>query len=76
MSHMSRNISCVHTHEQSIPSDSWVIQHNLGYYPIVDVFIMMDGVQVKMMPMNIQYTDVNMCTVSFSKEFTGVASVS
>lgn len=76
MSHMSRNISCVYTHEQSTPSSLWTINHNLGYYPIVDVFIMLDGIEVKMMPMNIQYTDSNTCDVLFSKDFSGRASVS
>lgn len=54
---------------QTTPSDTWVIQHNLGYAPIVRIFIGMEEVQ----PMSITHNSLFQCTVKFTQAFVGIA---
>lgn len=73
---LTRSFAGVFTHIQEAASAEWAVVHNLGYYPICDVYIVTDGVQAKMMPQNIAYIDANSCVITFSKAFSGVAVVS
>ena len=56
-------------HTQMIPSDTWVITHNLGKYPAVVVFDTTNRVCVG----EIDYTSNNAVTLTFSAGFGGKA---
>lgn len=73
---LSRSLAGVFTYIQEAASSEWTVVHNLGYYPICDVYTVADGVQTKMMPQNIAYVDANTCVITFSKAFSGIAVVS
>jgi hypothetical protein len=62
-------------HIQADASDTWVIVHNLQLYPVVDIFIDYNGELQKIIPMSVEYTDTNTCTVTFSSPYTGLATV-
>lgn len=58
-----------YTHNQSVPSASWTITHNLGKYPAVTVVdsggTAVEGVEV--------YLSANSLRIDFSSAFSGVA---
>jgi len=58
-----------YTHFQSTASSSWVILHNLGYTPIIRVFIGNNEVQ----PLSIVHDSNNQVTISFSTPQVGYA---
>jgi hypothetical protein len=58
---------------QVTPSDTWVIAHNLDIYPIIDVYVDDNGEQQKIIPLTVEYTDANTCTVTFSNPESGLA---
>ena len=60
-------------HTQSVPSDTWTIDHNLGRYPVSDVNVEIGGVLQKIMPQSVVYTDENQVVISFTNEFIGIA---
>lgn len=63
-------------HIQSVASDTWVINHNMGIdYPIVDVFYDNSGTLTKLVPLNVEFTDTNTVTLTFSNAITGEAEV-
>lgn len=53
----------------------WTIKHNLGVYPILDVYVLTNNGVQKIMPGTITYVDKNTCTVSFSTPYSGFALV-
>lgn len=58
-----------YTHYQTESSTSWVINHGLGYNPIVRVFIGNQEVQ----PLSITHNTVNQTTITFSTAQVGYA---
>lgn len=56
-------------HTQTTPSTTWIVDHNLGYYPIVRVFIGNQEVQ----PLSITHDSVFRTTISFSEPQVGIA---
>jgi hypothetical protein len=54
---------------QTSLSDTWVINHNLGYEPIVRIFIGNQEVQ----PESITFNSINQVTVTFDQAYVGVA---
>lgn len=58
-----------YTHFQSDASTSWVIDHNLGYAPIVRVFVGNQEVQ----PLSIIHNTVNRTTITFNTAYAGFA---
>lgn len=59
-----------YTHIQSVPSTNWIISHNLGYYPMVNLII---GGEV-WQPQSISYQNVNQAAVAFLAQKTGIAN--
>ena len=55
-------------HAQTIPSDTWVIDHDSGYYPIVRVYI--DGQMV--MPLSITHPSLTQTIITFTNPEVGV----
>jgi hypothetical protein len=56
-------------HTQTAPTDTWVIDHGLGYYPITRVFIGNEEVQ----PLSVVHDTIFQTTITFSTAQTGVA---
>lgn len=56
---------------QQNASDTWVIVHNLGYNPIVRVFVGANEVQ----PQSITHDSVNEMTITFSQAVAGLAKL-
>jgi hypothetical protein len=62
----------IYTHVQSVPSTTWTIVHNLGYYPSVTVVDSADSAVIG----DVSYVSDNELTVSFSVAFGGKAYLS
>lgn len=58
-----------YTHYQTTLSTTWVVNHNLGYNPVVRVFVGVNEVQ----PLSIVHNNVNQLTITFSTAQTGQA---
>jgi hypothetical protein len=58
---------------QTTASNLWMINHNLGVYPIVDVIVNDTTGLVKIIPMNIYVIDLNNVSIEFSIPRTGQA---
>jgi hypothetical protein len=58
-----------YTHYQSSAASSWTITHNLGYNPIIRVFVGQNEVQ----PSTIVHDSTNQATVTFSSAQVGYA---
>ena len=58
-------------YSQTSPSSSWVIQHNLGYAPIIRVF----SGQYEIQPLSIAHDSSNQVTITFSSPQVGVAKL-
>lgn len=61
-----------HTHNQMVPSLTWVIEHNLGFYPNVTAFSSAD----EQVFGDITHIDVNKLTITFSGALAGKAHLS
>ncbi len=72
---LTRTFTTIFEYEQVALSDTWVIEHNLGVYPAIDVFVPFNGDNVKIIPLNITYDSPNQCTVTFSSPRSGFATV-
>ena len=58
-----------YTHQQSVASSTWVITHNLGYRPAVDVIDSSGSVLLA----EITHQSANALTVTFAGETSGIA---
>lgn len=56
---------------QTSPSTTWVIPHNLGYHPIIRIF----AGQYEIQPLSIAHDSNNQVTITFSSPQTGVAKL-
>lgn len=54
-------------YDQTVPSDAWTVQHNLGRFPSVTV---VDSAGTTVMG-DVQYLDENNISIGFSSPFTG-----
>lgn len=61
-----------YVHDQGMPSNTWTIQHNLGFYPNVTV-VDSSGTVVEGAP---DYVDSNTLILTFSAGFSGLAYLS
>ena len=58
------------THTQTGSSTAWVVTHNLGYYPIVRVFL---GTNLEIQPQTIIHDSIFQTTITFSSAQVGTA---
>lgn len=63
------------TFEQLTPSAAWVIDHNLGHHPVVDVVVDYNGGRQKILPLSIIYNTANRLTVNFTMTMSGSAQL-
>lgn len=68
---MSYKVATVRTFEVTTPSTVWNIQHNMGVYPIVDVYVDNNGMQEKIIPTSVEYVSANECELTFSTARAG-----
>jgi hypothetical protein len=61
-----------HTHNQMVPSDNWVIEHNLGFFPNVTVFSSAD----EQVFGDITHISINKLSIQFSGALSGKAHLS
>ena len=65
-----------YSHTQTDASTLWTIVHNLGSYPIVDVYTTADDASVqKILPAGVSYVDANTVQVTFTSARAGFATV-
>jgi len=63
-------------HSQTVAASSWAISHNLNSDTVaVDVMIDNGGNLEKILPANVEHTDNNTLTVTFSSAQTGKARI-
>jgi hypothetical protein len=63
-----------YVYTQTTLSDTWVINHDLGYYPIVRVFISdTNGNNSEIQPLSIVHNSIFQTTITFSTPYVGVA---
>lgn len=62
-------------HEQTVAASTWVINHNLGVYPAVDVYVDYNGEIQKILPLSVTYVDAMTCNVEFSAARAGTAII-
>lgn len=72
---ITKRIATVYRHEQSVAATTWTITHGLKDYPIIDVFVDYQGEIHKIIPSEITYVDQNTCTVTFTTDYSGFATV-
>jgi len=72
---LTRNTAKSVQFTQASASDTWVINHKLGQYPVVDVYVSYNGEMQKILPLAIDYTDKDTCTITFSAPRAGIATV-
>lgn len=65
----SGNVDKTFVYEQNTPKDTWVITHNLGKHPSVEV---VDSAGTKFFP-EVQWVNDNMCIVYFNVAVNGKA---
>jgi hypothetical protein len=65
-------IAGVYTHNQMTSSSTWVITHNLGFFPSVSVVDNGNNVVIG----DVSYISVNQVSISFSASFGGKAYLS
>jgi hypothetical protein len=62
-----------YTHTQNTLSNTWNINHNLGFIGVMlDIY---DGDDKKIIPDTISLTDMNNCTLTFSTPVSGNAGI-
>lgn len=63
-----------YTHVQSSPSASWLINHNLGRYPLCQVLIDIDGDTFpELVIADVEHNSVNQTAITFPSAQTGRA---
>lgn len=72
---LTHRFATVYQHTQASASTAWVIQHDLGRYPALDVYIDTDGSKFKVIPLDIVYNNANKCTITFTSPQTGLATI-
>lgn len=58
---------------QSTPLATWVVKHNFGRLPVVDVYMEIDGVQAKVIPSEVKRVDDNTVSIEFGEPVVGTA---
>lgn len=75
MSYLDRQQKEFHTHEQSSPSVEWVINHDLNRYPIVNVYSVVNGIEIVVNPTEVQVLNMNSCKLVFGTAISGIAEI-
>lgn len=68
----SVNLGGTYTHIQDVASDTWTINHNLEYYPNIEI---VDSAGTAVIG-NYQYVNVNTIVATFASPFAGKAYLS
>jgi hypothetical protein len=60
--------------EQSTPASIWNITHGVGY-PIIDVYVEINGKLEKMMPQKVEHISSSQSKIYFSAPTAGIAKL-
>jgi hypothetical protein len=60
-----------YTHTQQTPSTMWLVEHNLGRVPLLEVFVNHQGILQKIQPKSIEQQSGNITKIHFSVPMTG-----
>ena len=52
-------------------SDTWVVNHNYGYYPVTEVIVLLDGVYQTILPEDVVMNSENQLTITFTAPRAG-----
>jgi hypothetical protein len=70
---MSYKVSYPQRVDISTPATTWVIDHSVGGYPIVDCYVDISGTVTKIMPESVTYNTPVQVTIVFSTAQAGFA---
>ena len=60
-------------HVQETPLETWVVNHNFGRLPAVDVYMMVNGSMSKVIPSEVKRVDDNTVAIEFGEPVVGEA---
>jgi hypothetical protein len=72
---MTYRVVSLYQHVQEEEADVWTINHGTGSYPVVDVYVMIEGDLHKVIPSEVTYISPMVCTISFTEPYIGFAQV-
>jgi hypothetical protein len=64
----------VYKHTQSVAATTWTVQHNFGEMPAIDIYISVNGIYQKAMPLSLEHTDLNTTVITWSAARTGMVN--
>lgn len=76
MTTLSRHIPVRHEHIQSDESAEWTINHQMGRFPVIDVYVTSGGTTKIVFPSKVEVIDDQSCKISFSIPRSGIAILS
>lgn len=59
------------THNQTVPSTTWTVNHNLGHKPVGDVWVDYNGGKEKILPYAVIHIDDNTMQIVFTTAYSG-----
>jgi hypothetical protein len=68
---MTYRVATSQTIDFPVAATSWVVNHNVPGYPIVDVYVDISGTLTKIIPQAVTYNTTTQVTISFSTPFSG-----
>lgn len=61
-------------HDQSAPSSTWTVNHDLGSEPICDILVIDNGVLTKTFPLTLEHVDTSQMVITFSIPRQGIVT--
>lgn len=75
MSYIERKQKESFTYEQVSASSEWVINHLLNRRPIVNVYVIQNGIERIFIPSEVEVVDMNTCKLIFPTAISGIAEI-
>lgn len=63
------------TYRQTVENDEWVVEHNLGSNPAIQVFVDRPNGLLEIIPLEIEIVDANNTIIRFDRDETGIAQL-
>lgn len=62
-----------YSHYQTEPSDTWLINHKRNLIPVVQVYVIKDGMEQRILPKEVIIVDLDNVRIEFTTPITGRA---
>lgn len=62
-----------YSHYQTEPSDVWLINHKRSLIPVVQVYVIKDGMEQRILPKEVIIVDLDNVRIEFTTPITGRA---